>query len=122
MLIAKVSEKYDISQDTLRYYERVGLIPRVNRNSSGIRDYTEEDCRWVEYVKCMRAIGLPIDVLVQYVGLYQQGDETVHARQEILIEQRQQLLNRLEEMQKVLARMDDKITRYEEIKDEQKNR
>lgn len=120
MLIAKVSEKYDISQDTLRYYERVGLIPRVNRNSSGIRDYTEEDCRWVEYVKCMRAIGLPIDVLVQYVGLYQQGDETVHARQEILIEQRQQLLNRLEEMQKVLARMDDKIARYEEIKDEQK--
>ena len=116
MHISKVSEKYDISQDTLRYYERVGLIPRVNRNSSGIRDYTEEDCRWVEYVKCMRSIGLPIDVLVQYVGLYQQGDETIHARQEILIDQRKQLITKLEEMNNVLIRMDDKIARYERIK------
>ncbi len=44
MLIAEVSKKFDLSQDTLRYYERIGLIPRVNRNKSGIRDYTEEDC------------------------------------------------------------------------------
>ncbi|MBP1309369.1 DNA-binding transcriptional MerR regulator [Paenibacillus sp. 1182] len=54
MLIAEVSKKFELSQDTLRYYERIGLIPRVNRNKSGIRDYTEEDCRWVEYIKCMR--------------------------------------------------------------------
>jgi DNA-binding transcriptional MerR regulator len=45
MTITEVSEKFDISQDTLRYYERIGLIPRVNRYKSGIRDYTEEDCR-----------------------------------------------------------------------------
>jgi DNA-binding transcriptional MerR regulator len=112
MLIAEVSEKFDLSQDTLRYYERIGLIPRVNRYKSGIRDYTEEDCRWVEYIKCMRGIGLPVEVLIEYVGLYQQGDETIKARKELLIEQRKQLITRMEEMKK--ERMDDKIARYEQ--------
>jgi len=46
MTINEVSKKFDLSQDTLRYYERIGLIPSVNRNKGGIRDYTEEDCRW----------------------------------------------------------------------------
>jgi DNA-binding transcriptional MerR regulator len=86
MNIAEVSEKYSISQDTLRYYERIGLIPPVNRNKSGIRDYTEEDCRWVEFIKCMRGAGLPIEALIEYVTLFQQGDETIEARKELLIE------------------------------------
>lgn len=81
MNIAEVSKKYDLTQDTLRYYERVGLLPRVNRTSSGIRDYTEEDCHWVEFIKCMRQAGLPIEVLIEYVALYQKGDETIQARQ-----------------------------------------
>ncbi|WP_431088357.1 MerR family transcriptional regulator [Paenibacillus sp. 8b26] len=114
MLIAEVSKKFDLSQDTLRYYERIGLIPRVNRNKSGIRDYTEEDCRWVEYIKCMRAVGLPIEILIEYVGLFQQGDETMDARKELLIEQRKQLITRMEDMKNVLERMDYKITRYEQ--------
>lgn len=114
MTIAEVSEKFNLSQDTLRYYERIGLLPRVNRNKSGIRNYTEEDCRWVEHVKCMRGIGLPIELLIEYVGLYQQGDETIEARKELLIEQRKQLMTKMEEMKKVLGRMDDKISRYEQ--------
>ncbi|ANY68081.1 transcriptional regulator [Paenibacillus sp. BIHB 4019] len=114
MFIAEVSEKYDLSQDTLRYYERIGLIPRVNRNKSGLRDYTEEDCRWVEFVKCMRGVGLPVEVLIEYVGLFQQGDETKGARKELLIEQRKLLRARMEDMHKVLERMDDKIERYEQ--------
>ncbi|WP_307586775.1 MerR family transcriptional regulator [Paenibacillus wynnii] len=112
MLIAEVSRKYDLSQDTLRYYERIGLIPRVTRNKSGVRDYTEEDCRWVEFIKCMRGVGLPVEILIEYVGLFQQGDETMDARKELLIEQRIQLVTRMEEMKKVLERMDDKIARY----------
>ncbi|GGG07852.1 MerR family transcriptional regulator [Paenibacillus abyssi] len=113
MTIAEVSKKFNLSQDTLRYYERVGLIPRVNRQKNGIRSYTEEDCRWVEFVKCMRSIGLPVEVLIKYVGLYQQGDETIEARKELLIEQRKQLISRMEEMENVLGRMDKKIARYE---------
>ena len=112
--IAEVSHKFDLSQDTLRYYERIGLIPRVNRNKNGIRDYTEEDCRWVEFIKCMRSVGLPVEVLIEYVGLFQQGDETVQARKDLLIEQRKQLLLKIEEMKKTAERLSYKIERYEE--------
>ncbi|MEK4512015.1 MerR family transcriptional regulator [Paenibacillus sp. FSL K6-2524] len=114
MLIAEVSRKFDFSQDTLRYYERIGLIPRVNRNKSGIRDYTEEDCRWVDFIKCMRGVGLPVETLIEYVGLFQQGNETLEARKELLIEQRKQLLTRMEDMKNVLERLEYKISSYEQ--------
>jgi DNA-binding transcriptional MerR regulator len=114
MTITEVSKKFDLSQDTLRYYERIGLIPGVNRNKSGIRDFTEEDCRWVEFIKCMRSAGLPIEVLIEYVGLFEQGDETVEARKELLTEQREQLITKMEDMKKTLERLDIKITRYEQ--------
>lgn len=114
MKITEVSKKFELSQDTLRYYERIGLIPTVNRNKSGIRDYTEEDCRWVEFIKCMRGAGLPIEILIEYVALFQEGDKTIEARKELLIEQRKLLINRMEEMKKTLERLDYKIKRYED--------
>ncbi len=114
MNIAEVSKQFDLSQDTLRYYERIGLIPSVNRNKSGIRDYTEEDCRWVEFIKCMRSAGLPIESLIEYLSLFQRGDETVNARKELLVEQRNELLKRMEDMKKTLERLNFKIARYEQ--------
>lgn len=115
MTITEVSRKFDISQDTLRYYERVGLIPRVNRNKSGIRNYTEEDCNWVEFIKCLRGAGLSIEVLIEYVRLFLEGDdETVEARKELLIEQRRQLMLRMEEMKRTLERMDYKIASFDQ--------
>ncbi|MDF2855260.1 MAG: transcriptional regulator, MerR family [Neobacillus sp.] len=114
MKITEVSEKFDVSQDTLRYYERIGLIPRVNRNKSGIRDYTEQDCGWVEFIKCMRGAGLPIEVLIEYVGLFQQGDETLEARKELFVEQRRQLIARMEDMKKTLERLDYKIAIFQQ--------
>ena len=114
MMIAEVSKKLGVSQDTLRYYERIGLLPRVNRNKSGMRDYSEEDCKWIEFIKCMRSAGLPIEALIEYVRLFQQGDETIEARKELLIEQRKHLLKRMEDMQKTLERLDYKIASYEQ--------
>jgi len=112
MTITEVAKTYDLSADTLRYYERIGIIPSVNRNSNGIRNYTENDCRWVEFAKCMRSAGLPIEILIEYVTLFQQGDSTVEARKELLIEQRNQLAERIEEMQKTLVRLNHKIENY----------
>lgn len=114
MTIAEVSEKYGLSADTLRYYERVGLIPRVNRAPGGNRDYTDEDCGWVEFIKCMRGAGLPIEALIEYVTLARQGDETVEARRDLLMEQRRQLIARMEEMRTTLDRLDYKIGLYEQ--------
>jgi MerR family transcriptional regulator, aldehyde-responsive regulator len=113
MKIAAVSEHYGLSADTLRYYERIGLIPPVNRTESGIRDYGEIDLKRVEFIKCMRSAGLPIEVLIEYVGLVQQGDQTIEARREILKEQREQLVAKMQEMQKTLDLLDYKIRLYE---------
>ena len=113
MKIAEVSERYGISLDTLRYYERIGLIPPVNRDQGGIRNYTEIDLRRVDFIKCMRSAGLPIEVLIEYVALVQQGDQTIDARKEILKEQRRLLAARMEELQKTLDLLDHKIDVYE---------
>ena len=113
MTITEVSKKYGLSADTLRYYERIGLIPKVNRNKSGVRDYTQEDCNWVEFIKCMRDAGLPIEVLIDYVSMFQQGDSTIDTRKELLIDQRKALAEKIEEMKKTLARLDYKIDLYE---------
>ncbi len=113
MKIAEVSGRYGISPDTLRYYERIGLIPPVNRNGSGVRDYNDLDVRRVEFIKCMRGAGLPIEALIEYIALVQQGDHTIEARKEILKEQREQLLARMAEMQKTLDMLDYKIEVYE---------
>ncbi len=113
MKIMEVSEQYGISSDTLRYYERIGLIPPVNRNGSGIRDYTELDIRRVEFAKCMRSAGLPVEVLIDYIGLVKQGDQTIEARKEILMEQRELLVARMAQMQKTLDILDHKIEVYE---------
>jgi MerR family transcriptional regulator, aldehyde-responsive regulator len=113
MKIAEVSEQFGLSIDTLRYYERVGLIPPVHRNESGIRDYNELDLRRVDFIKCMRSAGLPIEVLIEYVALVHKGDKTIDARKEILIEQRDLLLARMQEMQKTLDILNHKVEVYE---------
>jgi DNA-binding transcriptional MerR regulator len=113
MKIAEVSERYGFSSDTLRYYERIGLIPPVNRNGGGIRDYNELDVRRVEFIKCMRSAGLSLEVLIEYMRLVQQGDPTIDARKEILKEQRKLLAARMKEMQKTLDILDHKIEVYE---------
>ncbi len=114
MTIAEVSRKYDITPDTLRYYERIGLIPPVPRTKGGIRDYDEESCGWIELMKCMRRAGVQIEALIEYVELFRQGDATLDARKNLLIEQRNHLISRMEDMQASLNRLNDKIEGYEQ--------
>ena len=114
MTIAEVSRRYDITPDTLRYYERIGLIPPVPRNKSGIRDYDEASCGWVELMKCMRASGVQIEALVEYVALFQQGDETIDARKALLMEQRDLMVARMADLQESLNRLNHKIELYEQ--------
>lgn len=113
MTIAEVSKKYEISADTLRYYERIGLVPPVPRSKSGIRDYNQESCRWIEMMKCMRKAGVQIEALIEYVALFRQGDATIDARKAILMEQRSQLMERMADLQESLSLLNYKIERYE---------
>ncbi|MCM1362229.1 MAG: MerR family transcriptional regulator [Clostridiales bacterium] len=113
MTIKEVSEKYNISQDTLRYYERVGMIPPVTRTASGIRDYQAEDLGWVELAKCMRSAGLPVEAMIEYVRLVQEGDSTLAARLQLLTDQKELLLEQKNKIDTTLERLNYKISRYE---------
>lgn len=115
MKIAEVSEQCDISPDTLRYYERIGLLPPITRTPSGIRDYSELDVRRVEFIKCMRRAGLPIELLIEYYGLVQQGSQTITARKAILENQREQLIAKRDEIQKTLDLLSYKINVYDDL-------
>lgn len=113
--ISEVSKKYNISQDTLRYYEKIGLIPPVPRTKSGIRDYDETSCGWIELMKCMRSAGVQIEALIEYVKLFQEGEQTALARKEILVEQRNILTDKIKKMQESLDRLNYKINRYDTV-------
>ena len=121
MRISEVSAQSGISSDTLRYYERIGLLPPINRKESGIRDYSELDLRRVEFIKCMRSAGLPIEVLIEYYGLVQQGDQTIEARKAILINQREQLVAKMAEIQKTIDLVDHKLEVYDQLLVEREN-
>ncbi|WP_455683461.1 MerR family transcriptional regulator [Thomasclavelia sp.] len=114
MTIKDVAEKYHISQDTLRYYERIKMIPEVTRTSGGIRDYQEEDLRWVELAICMRGAGLPIEIMIEYVKLFQQGDNTIPARLELLNNQMDILKIQKKKIEETMNKLSYKISRYEE--------
>lgn len=113
MTIKEVSEKYGVSQDTLRYYERIGLIPPVARTVGGIRNYTESDIGWVETAVCMRGAGVPIEALIEYVKLYQEGDATFEARRQLLQEQYDHLKEQKQQIEQTMNRLQYKISRYE---------
>ena len=112
MTIAEVSAKYGITADTLRYYERIGLLPPVPRSAGGIRNYGDKECEWVEFVKCMRNAELSIEALAEYVRLVQQGGATARERLELLIKQRGIMRERAAEINECLKRLDDKINDY----------
>ena len=113
MTIAEVSEKYQISADTLRYYEKEGLIPYISRSEGGVRNYTEEDCARIGFVKCMRSAGLSIEVLKQYFELFARGKRTLKARRDLLATEREKLKVRMTELQDTLKRLDYKISVYD---------
>ncbi len=115
MTIAEVSKKYDISADTLRYYERIGLIKNVPRNKNGIRNYDDESCKRIEFIKCMRSAGVEIEILIEYMNLFESGKETALARRNLLVEQREKLQEKLDNINSTIDRLDYKINIYDEI-------
>lgn len=113
LTIKEVSNKYGIPADTLRYYEKVGVIPPVTRTAGGIRDYCESDISWVENAKCMRAAGLSVEFLVEYRKLYSQGSSTFEARLRLLNEQKKILLAQKNQLEETMKKLEYKISRYE---------
>lgn len=114
MTIKEVSTKYGVTQDTLRYYEKAGMIPAVSRTAGGVRDYQDEDLGWVELALCMRSAGLSVEAIADYVRLTQLGDSTIPNRLALLQRQKGILLDQQRQIGVTLERLNYKIARYEE--------
>lgn len=115
MTIAEVCKKYDVTADTVRYYEKIGLIPGIPRTNSGIRNFDETSCRWIEFIKCMRNAGMEIEILLEYVDLFKKGKSTVQARKKLLEEQKQKLVEKQKNINATIERLDYKLELYDEI-------
>lgn len=87
----QVAEKTGFSLDTLRYYERIGLLDDIARNSGGQRVFTEDDVAWLRILRCLRDTGMPIQRMVRYAELARGGDATVPERLELLREHDQEI-------------------------------
>lgn len=115
MRIQEVSQKYSITADTLRYYEKIGLLKKVKKDKSGRRDYQESDLQRLEFLKCMRSAGLSIQVLKRYIELIDEGDATIQERKELLIQARSELIEKQERIQRSLDKLNYKIDNYEKL-------
>lgn len=115
MTISEVSKEYSITPDTLRYYEKIGLLTNVPRNKNGIRNYDEKSCKRIEFIKCMRNAGVEIDILIQYMNLLEVGRSTVEQRKKLLEEQKEKLLEKQKNITETIERLNYKINIYDEI-------
>ncbi|NQK48727.1 MerR family transcriptional regulator [Streptococcus suis] len=111
--ITEVSEKYQISSNTLRYYERIGLLPDIPRQSNGNRYFTDNNLKWLEMIICLRHSGIPIENLVNYADLLKQGKGTEKERENLLREQLATLYQKQANLQRSIDRLEHKISLYE---------
>ncbi|WP_019322338.1 stress response transcriptional regulator NmlR [Streptococcus mutans] len=122
MNIKKVSEITDVSADTIRYYERIGLLPRITRTNSGVRNFIEREIGILEFVRCFRKAGMSVEALIEYISLLEEGEGTERERLRLLTEQRDEMDDRIYELNQARERLNYKIENYENIiqKHEQK--
>lgn len=113
MNISEVASRQNITPATLRYYEQQGLITPIKRTTAGVRDYSNEDLKWIEFIKCMRNLGLSIDALARYTELFKKGDMTLKERKEILVLEYEKLLKKQAQINETVAKLAYKINTYE---------
>jgi len=115
MLIKEVSDTLGVRPETIRYWEKVGLVHPSERTESGYRDYDEVMVEWIRYIKCLRAIDVPIKNIKKYIDLFAVGDSTITERKNILIEQRDSLIKQMNDLQMSLDFANQKIDNYESM-------
>lgn len=111
--ITEVSKKFDINPNTLRYYERIGLLPAIPRQSNGNRYFTEKLLGWLEMIVCLRHSSVPIEALIDYANMLRQGDGTLEAREDLLKEQLDMLYQKETNLKRSIERLEHKVSLYE---------
>lgn len=113
--IKQAAEKTNLTAHTLRYYDKEGLLPFVERSNSGFRRFTDNDLEWLSVICCLKATGMAVKQIKVYIDLCMQGDATIEARRQIFTEHRHNVVRQIEDLQKHLAKVDFKLHHYDEI-------
>jgi DNA-binding transcriptional MerR regulator len=121
LTVQQAADKTGLSGHTIRYYERIGLIPSIERASNGHRRYSEDDIGWIEFLKCLRSTGMPIAEMQRYVELQQEGDATFQDRLALLKAHRRRIKAKMRELDSFLERIEGKIGYYQEMKKQRMN-
>ena len=111
--IGEMATMLGVPASTLRYYDKEGLLPFVERSAGGIRQFREHDVEWLRVIGCMKKAGMPLKDIRQYIELAMQGDDTITARLEMFRRQRQSLEEQMAELQHTLSMVDYKCWYYE---------
>jgi DNA-binding transcriptional MerR regulator len=110
--ISQVSEKTNLSPHVLRYYEKEGLLPSINRSKNGIRSYSDDDLEWLGLICCLKNTGMSIKQIKDFVDLTMQSDNTLKQRCDMLVAHKKNVEAQIAEMQRHLEKVTQKIACY----------
>lgn len=110
--IKEVTQKTGLTEHTLRFYDKEGLLPFLTRKENGVRCFEDKDLEWLSVINCLKCTGMPIKQIKEYTELYIRGDETLPRRLAIFLEQRENMLKQIEELNRHLDKVNCKIKKY----------
>lgn len=111
--VGEMAKMLNVAPSTLRYYDREGLLPFVERSNGGIRMFKDEDFEWLFIIDCLKKTGMPLKDIKDFIDMARQGDETIAARLELFLKQRKAVLAQIAELQETLEILDYKCWYYE---------
>jgi len=115
--IGEISKQLDVAASTLRYYDKEGLLPFVERSSGGMRIFKDEDLSWLQIIECLKKTGMPIKDIKHFIDCCIEGDSKIDERLSIIESQRDAVIKQMKEMQEMLNMLNFKCWYYETAKE-----
>lgn len=115
--VGEMAKLLGVPASTLRYYDKEGLLPFVERSSGGMRMFQEKDYEWLQIIGCLKKTGMPLKDIRTYIDMAMQGDDTIEPRLELVLRQREAVRAQMAELQKTLDTLDFKCWYYETAKE-----
>lgn len=113
--IKEAVEKTGLTEHTIRYYDREGLLPLLKRTKNGVRKFSDSDIEWLRLICCLKSSGMSIDQIKNFMNLCLQGEKTCEDRKDILVEHKDHIMNQIESLNDSLKTVNYKIDHYKEI-------
>ena len=113
--VGEMARLLNVPASTLRYYDKEGLLPFVERSSGGIRMFKDSDYEWLQVIGCLKKAGMSIRDIRQYILLAMQGDSTIGDRLQMFYAQRERLLEQMEQLRQTLDTLNYKCWFYEQL-------